>query len=148
MQWNDCPSNTDFQSIIDSFVRTRQQFPNVPESDFPNTLLVVSDMQFDRTSHSLQDSISTNYQVAIEKLSSNFSKEYVDNFIFIWWDCTGRITTNQPQSIDEPGGYVLSGFDGSILTLLLGKIDKKENKLSMEKSIEEILSQEVLMLCE
>ena len=42
MTWGGCPSNTDFQSIIDSFVRVRIQKPQVPESDFPDTLLVVN----------------------------------------------------------------------------------------------------------
>ena len=142
MSWGDCPSNTDFQSIIDSFVRVRIQKPQVPESDFPDTLLVVSDMQFDNPGFSRSTmSIKTNYQVAIQKLSQVFSPEYCANFVFIWWDCTGRVPQNQPQNIYEPGGYFISGFDGAILDTLLGSVEKKE---SVEKSIEEILSQEVL----
>lgn len=142
MTWGDCPSNTDFQSIIDSFVRVRRQKPQVPESDFPDTLLVVSDMQFDNPGFGRSIiSTKTNYQVAIQKLSQIFSPEYCANFVFIWWDCTGRVTTNQPQNIFEPGGYAISGFDGSVLDILLGSVEKKE---SVEKSIEEILSQEVL----
>jgi hypothetical protein len=146
MDWGDCPSNTDFQSIIDSFVRTRKNFPNIPESDFPDTLLVVSDMQFDMPSfyrHVNMD-LDTNYQIAKQKLSEVFSSEYCNNFIFIWWDCTSRITTNQPQNIEEPGGYFMSGFDGAALTLLLGSIENKE-KVSVEQSIEDILSQETLL---
>lgn len=146
MTWNDCPNNTDFQSIIDSFVRIRKDFNSIKESDFPNTLLVVSDMQFDSV-----NSVDTNYQLSIKKLSQVFSKEYVDNFIFIWWDVTGRVPENQPQHIDEPNGYVLSGFDGSVISLLLGSIDKltqssKKEKISMKESIIDILSQDILKL--
>lgn len=142
MTWDDCPSNTDFQSIIDSFVRVKLQHPLTPESDFPDTLLVVSDMQFDNPGWGWPAmNIKTNYQVAIQKLSQVFSPEYCANFVFIWWDCTGRVPQNQPQNIFEPGGYFVSGFDGSVLDILLGSVEKKE---SVEKSIEEILSQEVL----
>lgn len=134
MTWSDCPSNTDFQSIIDSFVRTKQNHPDIPESDFPDTLLVVSDMQFDFSG------LDTNYEVAKKKLAKVFSQEYCDNFVFIWWDCTGRVPDNQPQNIDEPGGYFMSGFDGSTVSLLLGSVEKKE---SVEQSIKEVLSQEI-----
>jgi hypothetical protein len=139
MQWGDCPKNTAFQSVIDSFIRVRRKFPLIPESEFPDTLLVVSDMQFDMPGDP-QD-LQTNYQLAVRKLRTEFSQEYCDNFVFIWWDCTGRVPGNQPQNIFEPGGYFLSGFDGAVIDLLLGSVEKKE---SVEKSIEEILSQEVL----
>ena len=42
MQWGDCPSNTDFQSIINSFVNVRKNKPSIEESEYPNTLLVVN----------------------------------------------------------------------------------------------------------
>lgn len=141
MKWGDCPSNTDFQSIIDSFVTMKTEHPSIKEEDFPNTLLIVSDMQFD------SNGTSTNYQTAISKLSQVFSKEWVDNFVFIWWDCTGRVSTNQPQSINEPGGYVFSGFDGSVINILLGSIDNNvESKPTMVESIGEILDQDILKL--
>ena len=100
-------------------------------------------MQFDNPGfgYAAMNNAKTNYQVAVQKLSQVFSPEYCANFVFIWWDCTGRVTTNQPQNIYEPGGYFISGFDGAILDTLLGSVEKKE---SVEKSIEEILSQEVL----
>lgn len=143
MNWHDCPSNTDFQSIINSFVRVRQERPEIPESDFPDTLLIVSDMQFDGSGsyYIPSQNIQTEYQIAVEKLKTVFSKEYCDNFVFIWWDCTGRRPDNQPQNIDEPGGYFMSGFDGSVLNLLLSNVEKKA---SVEKSIQDILNQEAL----
>ena len=136
--FNDYPSSTDFQSVIDSIVKTRVKNPDVPETDFPNTLLVVSDMQFDNSSS------KTNYELAKQKLSSTFSKEYVDRFLFIWWQVNGN-KKDYPQTLDEPGGYIISGFDGSIVSLILGGEEKVEGKKpSMDDMIKEALSQEVL----
>jgi hypothetical protein len=39
--------NTDFQSLIDLIIDTRINHPEIDINDFPTTLLVVSDMQFD-----------------------------------------------------------------------------------------------------
>lgn len=145
MRWGDCPSNTDFQSVIDSIVRMKQSHPEIDESEFPNTLLVVSDMQFDipQWGGSRQD-IKTNYQVAIQKLSKYFSEKWVKDFMFIWWDCTGRCK-DLPQTMNEPGGYMISGFDGSILTMLLGGASKPQGeKPNMLEMIEETLNQEIL----
>jgi hypothetical protein len=148
MTWGDCPANTDFQSIIDSFVTMKKKHPTVPESDFPNTLLVVSDMQFDSPGHTLK----TNYQVAIQKLrSAGFSKKFVDEFQFIWWRVDSSAQKDFPQTISEPGGYFLSGFDGAVISLIVNgeKIeDEKTGKLrekTIEEKIQDALNQEVLL---
>lgn len=142
MQWGDCPSNTDFHSVINSFVKVRNKYPDLAESEFPDTVLVVSDMQFDG------NSTETAYAKAKKTLAEHFSKEYVDRFTFVWWDCTGRVPNNQPQTIDEPGGYVVSGFDGGVVSLLLGGMEKNGQKTTMEQNIQEILEQDVLKIIE
>lgn len=137
--FGDYPSNTDFQSVIDSIVRVRIEKPDVPESDFPDTLLVVSDMQFDITGP------KTNYEAAQQKLSGVFSKEYVDNFMFIWWQVNGRMN-DKPQTLDEPGGYVIGGFDGATVSLIISGSEKKEDGTTpnMQEVVESALSQEIL----
>lgn len=137
--------STNFLSVIDEITRIRRTNRNIPISDYPETLLVVSDMQFNPSG-----SKKTNFEEAKRRLRTVFPDEFVNNFKVIWWDCIGRVTTNQPSTIDDPGTYVFSGFDGSIITLLLGgentKIDEngKVVKLSMLESIIQSLSQEVL----
>ena len=42
----DAMGSTNFQSVVDEIVRIRTKNPNIPLSDYPKTLLVVSDMQF------------------------------------------------------------------------------------------------------
>lgn len=137
--------STNFLSVIDEIVRIRKTHSTIPLSDYPETLLVVSDMQFNPSG-----SRTTNYEEAKRRLRNVFPEEFVNNFKVIWWDCISRVTSNQPSTIDDAGTYVFSGFDGSVITLLLGgentKIDDKGNvvKLSMMESIIQTLSQEVL----
>jgi len=113
------PSNamggTNFQSVIDEIVRVRHQSPNIPIEDFPEVLLVVSDMQFNPTNNN-----TTNYQRAMTKLSV----VGLPPISIIWWQVNGRFTGDVPSTMFDPGTTLISGFDGSIVTALLGAPDK------------------------
>lgn len=136
---------TNFQSIIDEIVRIRKSRPNIPLSDYPTTLLVVSDMQFNNCGN------STNYERMKEKLYTVFPKDFVDSMKFIWWQVNGSRTTDVPATLDDGGCYFFSGFDGSIITLLLngeetitesGEIVRKSP--TMEEMLETVMNQEIL----
>lgn len=138
---------TNFQSIIDEIVRIRKNRPNIPLSDYPTTLLVVSDMQFNPCGKNK----STNYERMKEKLYAVFPKDFVDSMKFIWWQVNGSRTTDVPATLDDGGCYFFSGFDGSVITLLLngeeiitesGKIERKTP--TMEEMIDIIMNQEVM----
>jgi hypothetical protein len=67
---------------------------------------------------------------------------------FIWWQVTGR-TSDVPATLDDNGCYFFSGFDGSIVSLLLGgEIAEKEaitkKQPTMEEMINVALGQEIL----
>ena len=141
---------TNFQSIVDEIIRVRKDNPNIPLSDYPQTILVVSDMQFNAFQNNPKN---TNYEASKKKLYGFFPKEFVDNMKFIWWDCVSR-KKDFPATIDDPGCYFFSGFDGSIITLLLGgdstemTEDGKVRTISMEELIKKALSQEILSYIE
>ena len=136
--------STDFQSLIDLICETREKHPEIPLSDFPETLLVVSDMQF----NPVFGNTSSNYKEAMKKLSRYFPQEYVDKFKIVWWYCTNRTTSDFPSTMDDAGTYMISGFDGSVISFLLGGegFSGKENKQSpsMEEIIQMALNQEIL----
>ena len=139
---------TNFQSIVDEIVRIRKSNPNIPLTDYPTTLLVVSDMQFNATG-----SNSTNYEAMKEKLYKVFPKEFVDSIKFIWWQVNGKRVNDVPATLDDGGNYFFSGFDGSIINLLLGSnsdiVDKttgEKRKPTMEELIEIAFNQEILTL--
>ena len=67
---------------------------------------------------------------------------------FIWWQVTGR-TADVPATLDDSGCYFFSGFDGSIVSLLLGgEMAEKEavtkKQPTMEEMINAALGQEIL----
>lgn len=144
---------TNFQGAIDEIIRVRKTNPNIPLEDYPKTLLVVSDMQFNPVVSSgyrgLRYSSDTNYEEMKKKLYGSFPKEFVDDMKFIWWHVTSCYN-DFPSTIDDPGTYVFSGFDGAIISLLLGtedEFDENGNKksLSMQDMVDKALSQELLM---
>lgn len=104
--------STNFQSVIDLICQVRRQKPHVPIEDFPSTLLVVSDMQFNPVGGNTQ----TNYQAAVKKLA----QVGLPPIKIVWWWVTGR-GRDFPSTIGDEGVTLIGGFDGAILELLLGQ---------------------------
>lgn len=142
--------STNFLSLVRLLANQRRKHPNLPESEFPQTLLVVSDMQFNPTGRwSLRaERESTNQEEARNILREVFSEEFVKNFNFIWWYCASRDGAGHdvPATMDQGGNYMFSGFDGSIVTLLLGgdeQVKPDGTPLTMEEMVQKALSQEI-----
>lgn len=133
---------TSFESIIDEIVRVRKKNPNIPISDFPEILLVVSDMQFNPVGNNTK----TNYEAAMKKLKL----VGLPPITIIWWQVNGRFTSDFPNKFDDPGTVLISGFDGSIVTSILGAkdvVDEKtgeKRKPTPEEQMYNVLNQEIL----
>lgn len=154
-KWNEILSqntawgSTNFQSVIDLLVKTRTFHPEIDLADFPTTIVVVSDMQFNPAEgwHSIP--VATNYEMAIAKLNSVFPKEFVENFKIVWWHCTGRATKDFPSTMNDAGTYMFSGFDPSVISFLLGgeiAVTNEKKTPSMQDIINAAFDQEVLAL--
>jgi hypothetical protein len=84
----------------------------------------------------------------LEKLSDVFPQSYVKGLKFIWWQVTGR-TKDVPATINDPGNILISGFDGAIISMILGEDapDQKEKTIpNMEDVAKDALNQEILSL--
>lgn len=137
--------STNFESVITLLIKMRKENPEIPISDFPDTLLVVSDMDFNPVGGNSE----TNYENALKRLS----EVGLGEMKFIWWRPCVPKSPNQPATIDDNGVYFMSGFDGSTISLLLGgeqKIDKngKVIKPTMKEKLEEAYTQELLSFLE
>lgn len=154
---NSIPCNamgsTNFQSIIDLMVKVRTEKPDIPMEDYPTTILVVSDMQFNSTGDywatDTPKERESNINVCREKLKTVFPEDYAENLRFIWWDCTSRCSDSPDSNInnEKSNSLFLSGCDGSIISLILGnEVDEKGNikRMSMDEVVLKALSQEIL----
>jgi len=159
---------TNFQSVIDCLIHVRKTNPSVPLNEFPNGLIVVSDMQFDpsepyvsgadnyqgyrRSYANWVKPAQTNYETAMNKLHQVFPEDWVSNFKIVWWDCTAR-NADFPSVNEDSGTICISGFDGAIISNLFGMnaTEQKEQnnvKPTMEDIVKNTLSQEILLLVE
>jgi len=133
--------STNFQSVIDEIVRVRKQNPSIPVAEFPTTLVVVSDMQFNPVNGNTQ----TNYQRAMQKLAS----VGLPSIRIVWWWVTGR-GEDFPNQMDNEGLVMIGGFDGTIISKLLGEEVKVQNtgqakkQLTAFEAMLKALDQEVL----
>ena len=145
---------TNFQSVVNEIVRIRKQFPEIPLEDYPQTLLIVSDMEFNpsrmswRPSYAKMPQELSNHEAMIKKLSDVFPKEFVDSMKFIWWNVASE-TTQFPATMDDGGCYLMSGFDGSVISLILGETEEKsaseKKSMTMEELVLKALNQEILL---
>ena len=144
---------TNFQSAVDEIIKIRREHPEIPLEQYCTTILVVSDMEFNPVSYGWRSKRTepTNYEYSKKKLKEVFPEEFVDNMKFIWWDVASRHgnTHYEGKSI-EPGCTFLSGFDPSIITMLMGEtkvVDEKTGEvrqMTAEELVAKALSQEIL----
>ena len=136
-----CVGNTNFQSVINLFVKLRRQ--GVPESEFPKGILCISDGELDYCGK------STNFRTAIATLiDAGFSKEYVDNFRIILWDIPngyyGKPTTKFEDFADAPNFFYMSGFDPSAISFIMNGTEFKRTPRNAEELFKVAMDQELL----
>jgi hypothetical protein len=146
---------TSFESVIREIIRIRKENPQITLEEYPSTLIVVSDMQFNPVPDApwgyvpTKEDEMTNYEASKAMLAEVFPQEWVDDFKFVWWHVNGR-TKDFPSNMDCGGCYNIGGFDGSIISMLLGGevvTDPETGKRVMptqEELIDKALHQEVL----
>lgn len=129
--------STNFQSLIDLLVSIRQENPNIPIEEYPETILVLSDMQFNPTGHYSyyndvkvdSKSLGTNYEVARKKLQS----VGLGDVRIIWWHLNGSQTTDFPAQMNDKGCYMVSGFDPNALKGLMGLNQDRKDFVAKER---------------
>lgn len=91
--------NTNLNKVFDVFLKAAQK-PDVRKEDIPNTLVLISDMEFDRAL-----SNQTNFQAA----KSMFQAAGVEMPSVVFWNVSARNDT-LPVTKNEQGVTLVSGF--------------------------------------
>ena len=147
---------TNFQSAVDEIIKIRKEHPEIPLESYPTTVLVVSDMEFDPSNRgwwsSPREQSETNFEYSKNALKTVFPSDFVDNMKFIWWDCVARHGVNHFEGDSlTPGCHFFSGFDGSIINVVLGNDSKvvdertgETRQMTAEEVVAKALNQEIL----
>lgn len=133
--------NTDFLSVIRLFGQIKGS--GVPECDFPEGILCISDGEFDQTA--LDDSNVNEARVLLEFFG--FSKEYIDNFVIVMWNIPNGYYRSGGQVHFETYGKALNvfyfgGYSASVISFLSDKIKTPEELFNA------IMDQEILKMIE
>jgi hypothetical protein len=133
----DSMGSTNFNSVVEEIIRVRVGHPNIPVEEYPTTILVISDMQFNPNDVYSKE---TNY----EYLSKKFQDVGLPIPRFIWWDVTGYQKSHL-NKMDDKGIVMLSGFDGAIVSQILGgENDEKTKEFNAHQNMMECLNQTFL----
>ena len=111
--------STDFLSVARLFAKLKSR--DIPESDFPEGLLCLSDGEFNYCGKD-----TTNFTAFRDILRrAGFSEEYVKNFKLVLWDIPNGYYGKQKPTFedfaDAPNCFHISGYDPAVVTFLMGK---------------------------
>lgn len=108
--------STNFQGVIDLLVNVRKNSPEIPIDQYPETVLVISDMQFNPSEgRGRSGSAETNYETARKKLDA----VGLPAVRIIWWYVNGA-GGDFPSQMNDKGVYMIGGFDPVNIKALMG----------------------------
>lgn len=109
LDWSNWAMNTNIQRVFDLILDTAKRY-RVPESEMPDVLVVVSDMQFDSAERGNK---RTNFEVLRQKYSD---AEY-ELPVMVWWNV--RAGQDTPVVFDETGNALVSGASPSVFKAMM-----------------------------
>jgi len=109
----DWGGNTNIEAMFRLLVEHAKQY-NVPQSEMPDSILIISDMQFD-------ECVTTPDASAMEMIRMMYAKSGYTLPQVIFWNV--RNSEGVPVKFDETGTALVSGFSPSIMkTVLSGEL--------------------------
>jgi hypothetical protein len=143
--------STNFESVIQLLVETRASHPEIAIEDFPQTVVVITDMQFDP----IKDRSSGDIRPISRVLQARLTAVGLGDTQFIYWNLSQNRNRDSIATKDQTNVAIFSGFDPAIIEILLGKkIDLPEDadaettapreELTPEKAFLQAMDQEIL----
>ena len=126
-QYDDC-SNTNLQLVFDLLLATAIK-NNVPQSDIPQRILIVSDMEFDRACDyrmsygETHNTLMERYKTLFESIKEKWDAAGYTMPNIVFWNVNSR-TQTIPVSSNEAGVILVSGFSvNNVKMILSGETD-------------------------
>lgn len=132
--------STNFISVARLFAKLKER--GVPESDFPEGVLCISDTEFNYCGK-----VTSNFTAFRDTLKrAGFSEEYVSNFKLVLWDIPNDYHGKKQKPTfedfaDAPNCFHISGYDPAVVTFLMGK---GCNPCNSKELFEAAMNQELL----
>lgn len=113
-RYNDC-SNTDIERVFMLILDTAIEH-NMKQSDLPDRILIVSDMEFDNATN------NTYYRYGMKALFDELADRYTEYGYklpkLVFWNVNSR-TKTIPMTENELGVVLVSGFSPNILSMVM-----------------------------
>tara|TARA_Y100001938_G_scaffold144225_1_gene218421 strand:- start:375 stop:938 length:564 start_codon:yes stop_codon:yes gene_type:complete len=122
--------NTDLPATIQLILEQALEH-NIPESEMPTKILILSDMEFDQAVNGQWDSVSPWNPTAQEMIKERYEMAGYKMPEIVYWNIQSR-QDNIPTRFDEMGTALVSGFSPSIMKTILSCQDMTPYKMMME----------------
>lgn len=118
-KYNDC-SNTNLEKVFDLLLKTAIDH-NLPQSELPQRILIVSDMEFDYATNicsGVHNEVMARYQTLFESIKEkwNYYGYTMPNIVF--WNVNSR-TNTVPVTANECGVTLVSGYSVNNVKMVL-----------------------------
>ena len=117
-RYNDC-SNTNLEKVFDLLLKTALDH-NLPQSELPQRILIVSDMEFDNATNIYggHDDIMARYQTLFESIKANWRRCGYTMPNIVFWNVNSR-TNTIPVTENECGVILVSGYSVNNVKMVL-----------------------------
>ena len=118
-QYNDC-SNTNLEKVFDLLLKTAIDH-NLPQSELPQRILIVSDMEFDYATNicsGVHNKVMAQYQTLFESIKEKWSYYGYTMPNIVFWNVNSR-TNTVPVTANECGVTLVSGYSVNNVKMVL-----------------------------
>jgi hypothetical protein len=110
LQRADWGMSTNLEAVFNLVLRQAKQF-NLPESEMPTTILIMSDMEFNSATRARNS--------ALDMIREEYAKAGYTMPKLVFWNIQSRGAGNIPVQVTDNGTALVSGFSPAILKSLL-----------------------------
>lgn len=118
-KYNDC-SNTNLEKVFDLLLKTAIDC-NLPQSELPQRILIVSDMEFDYATNicsGVHNEVMARYQTLFESIKEKWSYYGYTMPNIVFWNVNSR-TNTVPVTANECGVTLVSGYSVNNVKMIL-----------------------------